>query len=115
MRRRVSWSSPRSIGKPHPQHAGAQREIARVTGGQIGRIGQRHQKISASNCWCRHSLPRGIKANDDGPAYAQLRSTSICERRPFYRSPTDAIGALNGAAVIGGIADTTPMKRRGRV
>ena len=48
---------PRDLRKPHRQHAGAQREIARVTGGQVGRIGQRHQKISASNWWCRHWPP----------------------------------------------------------
>ena len=48
---------PRDLRKPHPQHAGAQREIPRVTGGQIGRIGQGHQKIGASNCRRRHSPP----------------------------------------------------------
>src|SRR5262249_12378416 len=49
---------PCDICKPHPQQAGAQREILRVTGGQIGRVCKGHQKIGASNLWCRHSLPQ---------------------------------------------------------
>ena len=50
----------RDLRKPHRQHAGSQREIPRMAGGQIRRIGQRHQKIGASNCRCRHvrSPPR---------------------------------------------------------
>ena len=37
------------IGQPHAQHAGPQRKISRVARGQVGRIGQRHQKIGAPN------------------------------------------------------------------
>jgi ParB family chromosome partitioning protein len=48
---------PGDIGKPHPQHAGTQRKIARVTGGQIGRIGQSHQEIVAPNVWFCHFVP----------------------------------------------------------
>ena len=44
----------RSLGEPHRQHAAPQRKIPRLTGGQVRRIGQRHQKVSASNCRCRH-------------------------------------------------------------
>ena len=44
----------RNLGQPHRQHAGSQRKIPRMTRGQVCRIGQRHQKVGASNCWCRH-------------------------------------------------------------
>ena len=84
---------PRRIREPHSQHAGAQREIARVTGGQIGRIGERHQKISASNCWCLHSPP-GTKASNEGISYAQLWSRSIQISVQTLCAHTDAIGAL---------------------
>jgi len=47
---------PRDICKPHPQHAGSQRKVSRVSCGQVGRIGERHQEISASNRGSRHSL-----------------------------------------------------------
>ena len=43
------------VGQPHRQHARAQRKIPRLTGGEVGRIGQRHHEISAANRCCRHS------------------------------------------------------------
>ncbi len=39
----------RNFGEPHRQNAGSQREIPRVPRGQVRCIGQRHQKVSASN------------------------------------------------------------------
>jgi hypothetical protein len=35
------------IGQSHRQHAGPQREIAGLPGGEVRRIGQRHQEIGA--------------------------------------------------------------------
>jgi hypothetical protein len=40
---------PGGFREPHRQHAGAQRKIPGLAGRQIRRIGQRHQKISASD------------------------------------------------------------------
>jgi hypothetical protein len=54
MDRFASVVEARHIGEPHCQHAGSEREIPRLAGGEIGRIGKRHQKIGASNCRCRH-------------------------------------------------------------
>jgi hypothetical protein len=46
----------RGVSHSHRQNAGAQRKISRVPGGEIGRIGERHQEVSTSNCRCRHFL-----------------------------------------------------------
>ena len=45
----IMFVEARNLGKPHRQHAGPQREIPRLAGGQVRCIGQRHQKIGTSN------------------------------------------------------------------
>ena len=59
-------SRPRGLGEPHRQHAAPQRKIARLAGGKVGRIGERHQKISAPNRCCHFALsiamPRGERS-----------------------------------------------------
>ena len=44
------------FGKTHRQHAGSQREIARMPGSEIGRVSQRHQKVGTPHR-CRHPPP----------------------------------------------------------
>ena len=49
------------LRQPHRQHAGSQREIPRLAGRQVGRIGQRHQEVGAAKCRCRHSRPLPVR------------------------------------------------------
>ena len=71
----------RDLGQPHSQYAGSQRKIPRMAGCQVGRIGQRHQEVSASNHRRRHLAPSSATANLECTAhcgFAVAASCSIC-------------------------------------
>jgi hypothetical protein len=49
----------RDVREPHRQHAGSKRKIPRMPGCEVGRVGERHQKIRAPNRRYRHWLSKG--------------------------------------------------------
>ena len=49
----------RGVGHPHRENTGPQRKVSRMPGGEVSRVGQRHQKVSTSNGRCAISFARG--------------------------------------------------------
>jgi hypothetical protein len=78
------------VGQPHRQHARPHGKIARLACGEVRRVGQRHQKLSASNRGRRHfalfPLASPSIAHSAGAGYrnsaTQYRLSSVSLRIP---------------------------------